>query len=99
MSRSEEEAIDYVLEVKVEQVCLILFAGELEKESITLKGNLAFKDFGVEEGELIHTCTIAFTQWRVPRGGGVEGRHAHRAFELAVIIIHRPLNIEVKALK
>jgi hypothetical protein len=47
----------------------------------------------------IHTFTIAFTQWRVPRGGGVEGRHAHRAFELAVIIIHRPLNIEVKALK
>ena len=51
MFRSEEEAINYVLEVKVEQVCLILFAGEMEEESITLKGNLAFKDFGVEEGE------------------------------------------------
>ena len=51
MFRSEEEAINYVLEVKVEQVCLILFAGEIEEESITLKGNLAFKDFRVEEGE------------------------------------------------
>jgi hypothetical protein len=37
--------------VKVEEVCLILFEGEIEEESITLKGSLAFKDFGFEEGE------------------------------------------------
>jgi hypothetical protein len=52
LSRSEEEAINYVLKVKVEEVCLILFEGEIEKESITLKGSLAFKDFGFKEGEL-----------------------------------------------
>ena len=51
MSRSEEKAINYVFKVKVEEVCLILFEGEIEKESITLKGSLAFKDFGFEEGE------------------------------------------------
>jgi len=49
LSRSEEKAIDYVLKVKVEEVCLILFEGEIEEESITLKGSLAFKDFGFEE--------------------------------------------------
>ena len=51
MSRSEEKAINYVLKVKVEEVCLIFFEGEIEEESITLKGSLAFKDFGFEEGE------------------------------------------------
>jgi hypothetical protein len=51
LSRSEEKAINYVLKVKVEEVCLILFEGEIEEESITLKGSLAFKDFGFEEGE------------------------------------------------
>jgi hypothetical protein len=51
LSRSEEKAINYILKVKVEEVCLIIFEGEIEEESITLKGSLAFKDFGFEEGE------------------------------------------------
>ena len=50
----------------------------------------------VVAAEGIHTCSCihtSITQWRVPRGGGVEGRHAHRAFELAVIIIHREVKL------
>ena len=52
MSRSKEEAIKFILKVEVVQVCLVFFEREVEEEGITFKGNLAFKDFCVEEGEL-----------------------------------------------
>ena len=29
----------------------------------------------------IHVHTHTFTPWRVPRGGGLEGRHAHGELE------------------
>ncbi len=49
VSRSEEEAIKFIIKEEVMEVGFVSLIREVEEERFTLKGNLAFKDFRIKE--------------------------------------------------
>ena len=51
VSRSEEEAIKFIIKEEVMEVRFVSLTREMEEERFTVKGNLAFKDFRIKERE------------------------------------------------
>jgi hypothetical protein len=51
LPRSKEKAIKFVIKVEVMEVWFVSLTKKVEEKRFTLKGNLAFKDFSIKEGE------------------------------------------------